>query len=106
MAGRDIEAVERIIATAAERRQLGDVYQSSPISFRVVRASPAHMSMMNGRDTMMIELIQLTRSEGGDEVLAAYEEDLYDLGGRPHRGWFNSPPGMHSRTAPPNPKSV
>ena len=99
MDGRHIEAVERIIAIAAERRRLGDVYQSSPISFRFVRASPAHMSMMNGRDTMMIELIQLTRSEGGYELLAAYEEALHKLGGRPHWGQVNTLTGSHELIA-------
>ena len=62
MDGRHIEAVERIIAVAAEHRRLGEVYQSSPISFRFVKASPAYLSMMHGRDTMMIELIQLSRT--------------------------------------------
>jgi L-gulono-1,4-lactone dehydrogenase len=88
--GRHIEAAERIIEVAAERRRLGDVYQSSPISFRFVRASPAYMSMMNGSDTMMIELIQLSRCDGGYELLGAYEEALYALGGRPHWGQVNT----------------
>lgn len=95
MDGRHIEAVERIIEVAAERRRLGDVYQSSPISFRFVKASPAYLSMMNGRDTMMIELIQLTRSEGGFELLAAYEEALRELSGRPHWGQVNALTGSH-----------
>jgi L-gulono-1,4-lactone dehydrogenase len=95
MDGRHIEAVERIIAVAAERRRLGDVYQSSPISLRFVKGSPAYMSMMHGRDTMMIELIQLTRTEGGYELLAAYEEALYELGGRPHWGQVNTLTGSH-----------
>jgi L-gulono-1,4-lactone dehydrogenase len=99
MDGRHLEAVERIIEVAAERRRLGGVYQSSPISFRFVRASPAYMSMMNGRDTMMIELIQLTRCEGGFELLAAYEEALYDLGGRPHWGQVNTLTGSHGLVA-------
>jgi hypothetical protein len=90
MDGRHIEAVDAIIEVAAERRDAGDVYQSSPISFRFVKASPAYMSMMNGRDTMMIELIQLTRSDGGYELLAAYEERLYALDGRPHWGQVNT----------------
>jgi hypothetical protein len=38
------------------------------------------MSMMNGIDTMMIELIELGRCDGGYELLAAYEEALYPLG--------------------------
>jgi D-arabinono-1,4-lactone oxidase len=60
-----------------------------------VQASPAYMSMMHGRDTMMIELIQLTRTEGGYELLAAYEEALYELGGRPHWGQVNTLTGSH-----------
>ena len=90
MDGRHIEAAEAIIAVAAERRRLGDVYQSSPISFRFVKASDAYMSMMNGRDTMMIELIQLSRSDGGYELNAAYERALSKLDARPHWGQVNN----------------
>jgi L-gulono-1,4-lactone dehydrogenase len=95
MDGRHLEAVDRIIAVADERRRLGEAYQSSPISFRFVKSSPAYLSMMNGRDTMMIELIQLSRIEGGYELLAAYEEALYELGGRPHWGQVNTLTGSH-----------
>ena len=35
---------------------------------------------------MMIELIQLTRTEGGFELLAGYEVEPLTLGGRPHWG--------------------
>lgn len=90
MDGRHIEAVEEIIRIAAECRRLGDVYQSSPISFRFVKASSADMSMMNARDTMMIELIQLSRCDGGHELIAAYEQGLNKLGGRPHWGQINT----------------
>jgi D-arabinono-1,4-lactone oxidase/FAD binding domain len=90
MDGRHIEAADAIIAVAAERRKLGDVYQSSPISFRFVKASDAYMSMMNGRDTMMIELIQLSRCDGGYELNAAYERALAKLDGRPHWGQVNT----------------
>jgi FAD/FMN-containing dehydrogenase len=99
MDGRHIEAVERIIEVAAERRRLGAIYQSAPIAFRFVKASPAWMSMMQGRDTMMIELIQLTRNQGGYELLAAYEQALYDLGGRPHWGQVNTLTGSHGLVA-------
>ena len=90
MDGRRIEAAEALIRVAAECRNVGDVYQSSPISFRFVRASGAYMSMMYGRDTMMIELIQLSRSDGGYELNAAYEKALNKLGGRPHWGQVNT----------------
>jgi L-gulono-1,4-lactone dehydrogenase len=85
-----LEAVQRIFEVAARHRELGDVYQSSLISLRFVRASEALMSMMQGRDTMMIELIMVTHTEGGFELLADYEESLYALGGRPHWGQYNT----------------
>lgn len=95
MDGRHVEAVERIFAVADRRRRVGDVYQSSPIALRFVKASPAYLSMMHGRDTMMIELIQLRGNDGGYEMLAAYEEALYDLGGRPHWGQVNTLTDSH-----------
>jgi hypothetical protein len=99
MDGRHIEAVERVFEVAAERRKLGDVYQSSPIALRFVKASPAYLSMMHGRDTMMMELIQLRGNEGGYELLGAYEEALYALGGRPHWGQVNTLTGSHGLVA-------
>jgi hypothetical protein len=90
MDGRHIEAADALVRVAAEYRELGDVYQSSPISFRFVKASNAYMSMMQGRDTMMIELIELSRCDGGYELIAAYEKELSNLGGRPHWGQVNS----------------
>jgi FAD/FMN-containing dehydrogenase len=95
MDGRHIEAVETIFRVAAERRALGQVYQSSPIALRFVKASPAYLSMMNGRDTMMIELIGLNGNDGGIELLQAYEEALYALAGRPHWGHINTLSGSH-----------
>jgi hypothetical protein len=99
MDGRHIEAVEGVIEIADERRRLGDVYQSSPISLRFVKASPAYLSMMHGRDTMMMELIQLSGNEGGYEMLGAYEEALYALGGRPHWGQVNTLTGSYGLVA-------
>jgi hypothetical protein len=56
--------------------------------------------MMHGRDTMMIELIQATDTEGGFELLGAYEEALYDIGGRPHWGQVNTLTGPLGRMYP------
>jgi hypothetical protein len=88
--GLHVAAVERIFEVAARHAELGNAYQSSPISLRFVRATDALMAMMQGRDTMMIELIMLTHTEGGLELLADYEEALYPLGGRPHWGQVNT----------------
>jgi hypothetical protein len=53
------------------------------------------MSMMQGRDTMMIELIMATRTIGGMELLSAHEDALYGLGGRPHWGQLNTLTGSN-----------
>ncbi|HMJ03059.1 MAG TPA: FAD-binding protein [Conexibacter sp.] len=94
-----VRAVERVFEVAAQRRELGEAFHSSAFSLRFVRRSPAFMSMMHGRDTMMIELIQLTHTEGGMELLAAHEEALYALGGRPHWGQVNTLTGSHELLA-------
>jgi L-gulono-1,4-lactone dehydrogenase len=85
-----LEAVERIMALAERYRALGRVYHTSPTSLRFVKQAPSYMSMMYGADTMMIELILMTDTEGGYELLAAHEEELYPLDGRPHWGQVNS----------------
>jgi len=94
-----LRAVERIFEVASRHAQLGAVYQSSMISLRFVAASEALMSMMNGRATMMVELIMLTHTEGGFELLADYEEALYALGGRPHWGQYNTLTGSDGLVA-------
>jgi L-gulono-1,4-lactone dehydrogenase len=90
MDGRHLDAV-RVVADIAERhRRVGRAYHTAPIALRFVKASPAYLSMMHGRDTMMMELIQMTDTEGGFELLGAYEDALYALGGRPHWGQVNT----------------
>jgi FAD/FMN-containing dehydrogenase len=94
------EAIERLIEVAARHRDLGRVYHTGLVALRFVQASPAYLSMMHGRDTMMIELIQATDTEGGFELLGAYEEALYDIGGRPHWGQVNTLAGPLGRMYP------
>ena len=87
-----LQAVDRIIEIADAHREIGGVYHTAPIALRFVDCSDAYMSMMEGRRTMMIELIQMTRTEGGMELLAAYERGLTESGieARPHWGQINS----------------
>lgn len=101
-----LAAVERIADVAAARAELGDVYHTSPISLRFVKHTEAHMSMMQGRDTMMIELIMATHTVGGMELLAAHEAALYSLGGRPHWGqvnWLTGSAGLVASMYPESP---
>ena len=86
---RHVEAVEQVIAVADRHRRLGRAYHTGLISLRFVAGSSAYLSMMHGRETMTIELILMTGTEGGFELLAAHEEALHALGGRPHWGQVN-----------------
>jgi L-gulono-1,4-lactone dehydrogenase len=94
-AGTHIAAVDRVLEIADRHRRLGSVYHTGAIALRFVKASDAYLSMMEGRPTMMIELIELRGTYGGLELLAAYEDALYDLGGRPHWGQINTLTGSH-----------
>jgi hypothetical protein len=86
---RHLQAVDRILATAAERAR-HRVYHTSPIALRFVAPSRAYASMMYDSPTMMIELIMVVGSRGGEALLAGYERDLADLGVRAHWGQVNS----------------
>ena len=92
---RHVAAVDRIIEIADEHRRIGEIFHTSPIALRFVASSDAHLSMMHGCDTMMIELIQLKGTRGGLEVLEAYENALYAVDGRPHWGQVNTLTGSH-----------
>jgi hypothetical protein len=98
--GRHIEAVDRILRIAAERAQEG-IYHTSPFSLRFVAPSGAYASMMYGQPTMMIELIMVTGSRGGNSLLIGYEDALADLAVRPHWGQINAiEPGQPAQLYP------
>ena len=90
-----LKAVEKIVEVAELRRRLGGVYHSSPISLRFVKATRSCLSMMEGHDTMMIELIMSKHTIGGMELLGAHEQVLYELHGRPHWGQVNTLTGSN-----------
>jgi hypothetical protein len=86
---RHLEAVDRMLEIAAQQRKTKRRYHSSPISLRFTKASPAFASMMYGRDSMIMELILVTGTRGGDKLLAAYEEGLAEFDARAHWGQIN-----------------
>jgi FAD/FMN-containing dehydrogenase len=86
---RHIAAVERIFELAAAGLKKGLVH-TSPIALRFVAPSKAYASMMYDRPTMMIELILAKGTKNGFDLLAMYEQELWDLGVRPHWGQVNS----------------
>jgi hypothetical protein len=90
-------AIDRIHAIAQRALQQGKQYQTSAFSLRFVKDSMAHLSMMQGRNTAMIEMDMLTGTLGGPEIMYRYETSMYSLGGRPHWGLeFDSLTGNNS----------
>src|SRR5262249_14175148 len=79
-------AIHRIHQIGQRARQQGEQYQTSPFSLRFVRASGANLSMINGRNTAMIEMDMLTGTYAGPEGMYRSETCMYSLGGRPHWG--------------------
>jgi L-gulono-1,4-lactone dehydrogenase len=80
-----IAAVDRLLEIAARERRHGR-FHTSPFSLRFVAGSRALASMMHGGPTMMIELILVTGTRGGEDLLATYERELPS---RPHWGQYN-----------------
>jgi L-gulono-1,4-lactone dehydrogenase len=98
--GRHVEAVDKILAIAAKRAEEG-IYHTSPFSLRFVAPSRAYASMMYAQPTMMIELIMVTGSRGGNSLLIGYEDALAGLGVRPHWGQINAiEPGQPPKLYP------
>src|SRR4029453_11323194 len=72
-------AIDRIHRIGQRALQQGDQYQTSPFSLRFVKESSAHLSMMNGRNTAMIEMDMVTGTYAGPEVMYRYETSMYAL---------------------------
>ncbi|MEM8908601.1 MAG: D-arabinono-1,4-lactone oxidase [Bacteroidota bacterium] len=79
-------AIDRIHAIAQDARMHGEQYQTSPFSLRFVKSSNAQLSMMQGINTAMIEMDMVTGTYGGPEIMFRYQQNMYDIGGRPHWG--------------------
>ena len=86
-----LRAVDLIIQVAEEcAKRPRRLFHTSPIALRFVAPSRACASMMHGRRTMMIELILISETRHGRELLAEHERRLAELGGRPHWGQYNT----------------
>lgn len=87
---RHLRCIDRLLEIAAERRTRERLYHTSPFSLRFVKASRACASMMHGAPTMMIELIMVADTRGGERLLTGYEGRLREFGVRPHWGQINT----------------
>lgn len=98
-------AVDKIHRIAQNARINGEQYQTSPFSLRFVKSSDAHLSMMQGVDTCMIEMDMITGTYGGPEIMMRYQNNMYDVGGRPHWGLeFDNLSGSNDMIAAMYPK--
>jgi len=97
------ESINRIITVAQKSRVCGFQFHSSGFQVRFVNKSPCFLSMMNERNTMIIEYDMLAGTVGGHEIIKRLESEMFDLKGRPHWGldldWLN---GAHLQHLYPN----
>jgi L-gulono-1,4-lactone dehydrogenase len=84
-----LRTVDRILEVAEACARDGR-FHTSPIALRFVAPSAACVSMMHGRPTMMIELILVSGTRRGRELLEEYERSLAEFGARPHWGQYNT----------------
>ena len=81
-----VTVTQRLFEIAQELRAEGTMHNTPP-SLRFVKGSNAHLAMMQGRDTMMLEMGMLVCANKSDELLRTYETHFREeLGGRPHWG--------------------
>jgi L-gulono-1,4-lactone dehydrogenase len=93
--GQQVDAVEAILAMAAQARAEG-TYQSGAIALRYVAASPGFLSTQP-RETCTIELPMLRGVFGSDSLPWRYEQALTEnFGARPHWGQQNFLTGSHA----------
>jgi L-gulono-1,4-lactone dehydrogenase len=81
-----VQAVEALMDNAALLARDGKRH-STPPSLRFAKRSEAHLAMMQGRETMMIEMGMIVCADGADDLLRHYElMFMRDFGARPHWG--------------------
>jgi L-gulono-1,4-lactone dehydrogenase len=100
--GGDVRAIDRLIEVAGDLARERRLFHTSPVALRWVAPSRADISMMHGRRTLMMELILVSETRGGRDLLAEEERRFADLGARPHWGQYNTlgpsgPPALYPR---------
>jgi len=87
------DLAEAVIAFFQERANSQNLYITSPIGLRFVKAAKAHLSPSFGRDTCMIEVPTLLGTPKARETFDAYHDFLFEkFNGRPHWGQVNDMP--------------
>ncbi|MCB0632153.1 MAG: FAD-binding protein, partial [Lewinella sp.] len=84
-----IEVLDAVIAKAKWNADEADLYQSSHVPVRFVRASDAYLSSAHCRETVYIDIPLLYGTTGDTEILEGYQKMMIGLGGIPHWGKHN-----------------
>lgn len=85
-----LAAIDRLIEVAEEVGRKERLYLSAPVAVRFVKGTDSLLSMMNGRDTCMLEVIALAGVKNSPRIMQRIEEALLPLGVRPHWGQINN----------------
>jgi L-gulono-1,4-lactone dehydrogenase len=84
-----LNCIESIFETAKHYAEEGEIFQSSPVGLRFVKADTAYLSPAYNHSVCYVDTPVLKGTMGGDELLEAYQEDMFACGGFPHWGKKN-----------------
>lgn len=85
-----LAAIDRLIEVAEEVGRKERLYLSAPVAVRFVKRTDSLLSMMNDRDTCMLEVIALAGVKNSPRIMQRIEEALVPFGVRPHWGQINN----------------
>lgn len=84
-----LDCLESLFITAQRFAEKGNIYQSSPIGLRFVKGGPVYLSPEYKHDVCYIDTPVMNGTVGADELLEAYQENMFACGGFPHWGKKN-----------------
>ncbi|MES1221087.1 MAG: D-arabinono-1,4-lactone oxidase [Bacteroidota bacterium] len=84
-----LDCIESLFVTAQRFVDQGKIYQSSPIGLRFVMPDTAYLSAGYHRAVCYVDTPVLKGTVGADELLEAYQENMFACGGFPHWGKKN-----------------
>ena len=84
-----LDCIESLFGTAKRFAEQGEIYQSSPLGLRFVMPDTAYLSAGYNHAVCYIDTPVLKGTMGGDELLEAYQEKMFEYGGFPHWGKKN-----------------
>ncbi len=84
-----LDCLDSLFITAQRFADKGNIYQSSPIGLRFVKGGPVYLSPEYKHDVCYIDTPVMNGTVGADELLEAYQENMFACGGFPHWGKKN-----------------